>query len=511
MRISMDSSALLPTCLTLPSGVLFPIGERDSPHEVEKTMATPSEQPIAPVSSAPENRRLLELFSFGFDSWLVRKMPEDVFERLKTIKEQPLGRSQFNQLLHLCHEPGVSEGFFRYYWLTRPEHTYDVSRLPEFHTSWLNQDLIQSLEHLKWGLYRFYVDALLYIGDVRIAFKELRTLSYEELQKLFGLRRFDTEALKRRGPALPLINIAKDNRYLISEMACKSYGETPDGKGSFRTLLVEAFRSHSDAVGGKTTVRRLLEQGTPRKQEDRQAEFLFSADDILDAEVETLVQLEEKYESVFRKFEAARKAALKNTDYFLSMVSDLDVYVATSMRDRDDFRKMADFCDRVFGDPSLKALNLRYFDPTVSAAEGHEDKGLIECLMVKCAKILVYCAGKRDSFGKDAEAAMALSLGKPVIFFCDEEQRKRFFIDVHPLSRLIDFDTGVAVGAMVTSQDSQVVDLISRILENRMEYDLVQRPNGLRLLEKTTTSVVRLQTKNTLLRETFWNYYHNKI
>jgi hypothetical protein len=51
----------------------------------------------------------------------------------------------------------------------------------------------------------------------------------------------------------------------------------------------------------------------------------------------------------------------------------------------------------------------------VSAAEGHEDKGLIECLMVKCAKALVYCAGDRESYGKDAEAAIALSLGKPII------------------------------------------------------------------------------------------------
>jgi hypothetical protein len=45
----------------------------------------------------------------------------------------------------------------------------------------------------------------------------------------------------------------------------------------------------------------------------------------------------------------------------------------------------------------LPTLNLRYFDPTLSAAEGHEDKGLIECLMVKCAKAVVYCARERES------------------------------------------------------------------------------------------------------------------
>ena len=34
---------------------------------------------------------------------------------------------------------------------------------------------------------------------------------------------------------------------------------------------------------------------------------------------------------------------------------------------------------------------------------------------------------------------------------------------------------------------------------------------GLRLVEKLTGSTVRLQTRNSLLRETFWNYYHKKV
>ena len=52
------------------------------------------------------------------------------------------------------------------------------------------------------------------------------------------------------------------------------------------------------------------------------------------------------------------------------------------MRKREDFRAMAEFCNEIFQDEGLKDLKLRYFDPTRSAAIGHEDKGLIECLMV---------------------------------------------------------------------------------------------------------------------------------
>ena len=177
--------------------------------------------------------------------------------------------------------------------------------------------------------------------------------------------------------------------------------------------------------------------------------------------------------------------ALKNTQTYLSMVSDLDVYVATSMRERSDFLKMAEFCELIFSDSALSTFSLRYFDPTLSAAEHHEDKGLIECLMVRRAKALVLHAGSRDSYGKDAEAAMALSLGKPVIIYADDESRLQFFKEVHPLSRLINFQTGVAIGAMVANSSDEVVKLLKRIFENDLEFELEQPyPKHLTLKEK---------------------------
>ena len=196
------------------------------------------------------------------------------------------------------------------------------------------------------------------------------------------------------------------------------------------------------------------------------------------------------------------------------MVNDLDVYVATSMRNRQNFRDMADATQRIFSNQLLSPLHLRYFDPTLSAAKGHEDKGLIECLMVKCAKLLVYCEGEKESYGKDAEAAMALSLGKPVIFFCDHGKKTNFYRDVHPLARLIDFRSGVAVGAIVSDDVDQVSTLIHRTFTNTMEYRIEHhpaRPGFLKLVEVLTNSVVRLQTDDDLITKTFWNNYHNRV
>ena len=183
------------------------------------------------------------------------------------------------------------------------------------------------------------------------------------------------------------------------------------------------------------------------------------------------------------------------------------------MRRREDFRNMAKDCDLIFRKPALRDLKVRYFDPTISAAHGHEDKGLIECLMVKCAKAALYFAGVRDSYGKDAEIAMAMSLGKPVIILCPDtpegQRREKFFRDFHPLSRLIQFETGIAIGAMVTMDRDIAAELLNRIFSNNMEYNFEQNGDGyFRLRERQTKSVVRLQTNWKLLREAFWNNYH---
>ncbi|MHC4405342.1 MAG: hypothetical protein ACYTG0_37320 [Planctomycetota bacterium] len=460
--------------------------------------------------------RELKLFSIrtgGGGSWMTEDSEAEVFARLGRIEEEPLTKVQLNQLLAFGHQAPVSDEFFRYYWLTRPAaHPYDLKSISDFEEAYEESSAITSLAHLKWGLYRLFTDGLLWFGNVRTAFLKLRSMTQGELSEFFASRCFQTRLIRDRGPALPLTPIAKDDRYMISEMACKSYGDQPESPGALKNALIHAFRAHRSSGGGRTTVRRLLEGDLVGQQyAERQLEFLFSADDVLEEPIDSEADIEAKYEAAANKFFSAREAALKNTRFYLSMVGDLDVYVATSMRNRQDFRDMAAACQTIFSDPRLKDLQLRYFDPTLSAAAGHEDKGLIECLMVKCAKVLVYCAGDRESYGKDAEAAMALSLGKPVIFYCDSERRHRFYRDVHPLSRLIEFETGVAVGAMVTDELGEVSELLCRLFENRMQYELEQpKPGYLRLKETLTGSVVRLQTNDVMLSETFWNYYHNR-
>ena len=460
-----------------------------------------------------------EVFSLGGEGiggWLTEQTDDRVFDRLDNIQQQPLTIAQFNQLLGFGHQAPISDDVFHYYWLESPsKHPYPVDELPDFEQEWVaGTKRIMSLPHLRWGLCRLFTDALLYFGNVRTAFRTLRTLKRAGLDTFFQSKRFDTDAIKQRGNALPLEMIPQDNRYLVSETACKSFGDGSESDSVMRQALKEAYEQHLKKGGGSVTFRDLLTGELPANYSDRQEEFQFSMDDILEEMISSENDFDAKFGAMADKFFAARKEAINNTQHYLSMVNDLDVYVATSMRNRQNFRDMARFCDDVFNDERLADLHLRYFDPTLSAARGHEDKGLIECLMVKCAKALVYCRGEKESYGKDAEAAMALSLGKPVIFYCDDEDKARFYREVHPLCRLIEFNTGVAIGVMVADAPDKVKVLLSRLFRNKMQYRLEQHPSRegyLLLKEQLTNSVVRLQTNDQMLTETFWNHYNNPL
>jgi hypothetical protein len=106
-------------------------------------------------------RSQLELFAGGtggIDSWLTGDHANTVMARLEQLPNEPISRSQFNQLLALSHRADVSDGFFKYYWLSEPRHPYDVTRVPRYHPTYIAVDQILSLDQLYWGLYRIVPD-----------------------------------------------------------------------------------------------------------------------------------------------------------------------------------------------------------------------------------------------------------------------------------------------------------------------------------------------------------------
>ena len=298
-------------------------------------------------------------------------------------------------------------------------------------------------------------------------------------------------------------------------MACKTYevAASPEETEHVQ-LAIDAFRELRSQ--GKSITPSSLKAKT-KELADRQGQLnLFElmyeeATGSIESEAEVVTL----YSGQWQAFQKARTAALENTRIYLSICYDLDVYVATSMRSRQDFREMADTCERIFNAPELRDYNLRHFDPTLSAANYHEDKGIIECLMVKTAKVLLYFSQHKESLGKVSEYAMALSFGKPVIVLCPDDppglELYRFYQDAHPLMRLVEFQSGVVNGAMITHKVEDTINLLNRIFGNKMKYDL-DRKEGTEayylLKERLTGSTVRVITDDKLLTETFWNNWH---
>lgn len=438
---------------------------------------------------------------------------------LDAIEKGALSWARLNQIMHLCSEAGMSEGLYRYYFLVVPQHhPYPVEKvfpdgdfkLPE------GIEEIKSLQQLLWGIRRFIYDTMLYWGNFRQAYRNLRQKTFHEIENLFEEKCVNKERLIRRGKVVGPADIPRDNRYLISEMACKTYDKQDNlSDCEHIKLALKAFRELK--AKGVSITPKLLRSKTEEFAEKIGQLFLF---ELLYEDSSNQISTEEEvialYSGQHDAFCQARKNALSNTRLYLSICNDLDVYVATSMRTRDDFREMAKACEVIFRNDRLKKYNVRYFDPTLSAASYHEDKGIIECLMVKTAKVLLYFAQHKESLGKISEYAMAVSLGKPVIILCPDDVRGseiyEFYLDKHPLVRLIEFKTGIANGAIVTKSISDVPILLERIFSNCMEYDLhlKQNTSGYYLLkERLTKSTTRVITDDKFLTEAFWNNYHH--
>lgn len=440
---------------------------------------------------------------------------EYLFKLLKTIERKPISKVQLDQLLSLHRQKNITDDFYSYYWMTSPANHFYKIDLPadiDLEERIDGKNCITTVRQLKWGFERIFIDCLYLYGNIQAGYDILSQMSSNELQATFDKVKFDTEQIMKRGKALPFEKIDKEDRYLISEMACKTLATT-QSQENFINFIVQSYKAAVEQGVTRVKFQDLLEgKFNPIKGELLQLSIFSesaSEEDMIVVESEDDVR--KKGENLAKRFWKAHESATSNTSLYLSLCNDLDVYVATSMRNKKDFLEMANFCESVFKNSKIKDMHLRYFDPTISAADTHEDKGLIECLMVRSARILIYSAGLKDSYGKDAEAAMALSMGKPTIFYCKETNGKaKFYKDVHPLSRLVNFRTGVAGGVMVCEKVSEVIDIIYRLVSNKMQYKLEQKGenSGFYLLkESLTDSVVRVQTNNKLLASAFWNNY----
>jgi hypothetical protein len=251
----------------------------------------------------------------------------------------------------------------------------------DFFTYVFREDVVKTFDDFTKFVIEFRITAVLKYGNIKFAYKRLSQMSKHQIEDELG--RDDPEKIRqqfatRHEPFVAIKRIEPKDTYYL--------GYIVDGELKGKRIQLQA--------DGKST--------------------------------EDIDKLEQHLKDV-------RDRGKFNHHCYLDY-DHLDVYVATSMRERSDFWNVSRFVNEVFNKPEIADLKVRYFDPTQAYCEHRIDKGLSEALMLKRAHCAIYMAGEADTLGKDSELAATLAQGKPVIayvpFLSDYNRFRKEIVDV---------------------------------------------------------------------------------
>jgi len=324
------------------------------------------------LSESPEKISLLivkYLCAENYDSQSFKKDEEMLSTFIENAKDRGLDYRQFNELLLLLNQDVVGKDFFKFF--------FENERI--------------RLEDLKKGIAKFRGFAMLCFGNFRFAYKRLIQMSEKELELTLSPcwkkpSELKEEFEKRPQKMLEIKKIPRDKTWYLGYIT---------GKKADKELEVSQEELKK------------VEKG---KSHFKKEEFL----EFVDRLVRIGVEIEE-----------AQKQALENTNIYLTWDC-VDIYFATSMRNKWEYEETFDFIIEVFRDDRLKEFNLRYFDPTQSKCGNSREKGLIEGLMLKRALCTIYLAQESDTMGKDSELAATLAQSKPVIAYVPKHNPKEY-------------------------------------------------------------------------------------
>jgi hypothetical protein len=231
-----------------------------------------------------------------------------------------------------------------------------------------------SYDTLKQGIIKFRGYAMLYFGNFRFAFKELGKKSTDDMNKIFPpLCRLRQS--QRPKKVLDIQKIEKTKTWYLGYISGAKVNKEAEGL---------------DCLGQENEI-----------YEKAQREF------------KPLLQ------KMRTEIEETLAIGYSNTDVYL-IWDYIDVYVATSMRNKWEFEDIYEFVETLEKDPVIQDNRLRFFDPTQSFCTNPKDKGLIEGLMLRRALFTIYMAQESDTMGKDSELASTLAQSKPVIAYVPE-------------------------------------------------------------------------------------------
>jgi hypothetical protein len=410
---------------------------------------------------------------------------------------------KFNQLMLASGRRIATTGFYGYFFQT-------VSSVAEFESA----------------VEKFRVKAMWLFGNFQFAYKQLATSEPAKFRHLIDMTTVrGTEMFDGREPFHEVESIAEQDLKFLGYLSGQRLDDFDSAVKTLR-LAIEQWDGLDEVLSNLGPERRAKLAEVLAREHKENSDL--APERLKQASRERVVaetdELEPKLKEQRKRQADAQATGLKNTQRYLTLPY-LDVYVATSMREDEDFINQHKFVKDVFGSEHVKDLKLRYFDPTASYDPDRIKKGLIECLMLRRASVTIYSAGAEDTMGKDSELAATLAQGKPVIVYVPSEPRfvelpsrkqrvdmdrraKAFRVD-HPLGLQTSAQTGVAHGIVVVRSVDQCAKMLRKVLLHDLELSIQHEGGNFLLREAETQSILRVVTDDPMLSHSFWTYFRH--
>jgi hypothetical protein len=468
------------------------------------------------------NNKISEIFNKKIMPKLKEVIP--LFERLvdgkaNEIDEQSseiqlfhgngIGYSQFNEILLLLGFKRVSYEFFQYLADGRYNYKPDTS--------------IESVEQLKYGIERFIILSLLFYGNIKFAYKELSSNSEELYDKILESLPTDIEKFqKRHKPIREIIPISPDKTYflgyLIENELKNRLKNNPD---DIEAVSLEKDRKKYVKIAENNQITYLASDHldvyvatSMRAKHD----FLFVNKTIKKIFEDTrLIELNLRY------FDPTQAYCINRIDKGLSEALMLKTALCTLYlaQESETLGKDSELASTLAQGKAVIAYvpdgTKEFVDELIAGLINNNQSNCEKEIILEQLKVYSPCLAwendKIRAWINDIKNASLLEMKNQLYTLAENyyDGRAKTLKENHPLGIQVNLNSGVANGVLVVRTIEDCIKLIRNVVLNEMEFSIKINMNNddgyIYLQEKISGCIFRLKTGNTLLTNTFWNFY----